>query len=413
MDLQKTLDHYPTLSLAERDRRWAVARRVMDVTGVDALVVLGLRSRENFDAWFTNEALGGIVVMPRSADPMYLTTGHIRVLSRHDCVGGQRERWVSDIRVGEVARNMQEFLLQHRLVHARIGVVGLDAVFVTEPLGLAPHAIWKQVTEALPAVHFVDVSMAFANALLPRSAEELVLLRRAAAIGEVATRAFVEKAVPGARESDAYAAVMQAIYALGGNVTLPTMIMRSGPESMGWFAPEWLWMGGEPRRLERGDMIAAEIFPTYAGMESQQQLAVSIGPATPMQKMLGAVARESYEAGLQAIRPGATFSQLCERMQQPLTAAGCWNIGPLVQTVPVIYNSAQMLGTDKQPGLAGIPLPPAVPMTGDFEIQEGMVFAMEPNALRNKERVCIGGTVVVTADGCEELNVLANRLIET
>ncbi|WBY01240.1 M24 family metallopeptidase [Ramlibacter tataouinensis] len=413
MDVQKTLDHFPVLSLAERDRRWQVARQLMDASGVDALVVLGLRTRENFDAWLTNEALGGIVVLPREGEPMYITTGHIRVLARHDCVGGKRERWVRDVRVGDVSRNMKSFFLEHRLGAARVGVVGLDAVFVTEPLGVAPHAGWTQVTEALPEVRFVDVSMAFANAVLPRSQEELVLLRRAAAIGEVATRAFVEQAVPGARESEAFAAVMQAIYSLGGNVTSPTMILRSGPESLGWYSPEWLWMGGEPRRLERGDMIAAEIFPTYGGMESQQQLAVSIGPATPTQKMLGAVARESYEAGLQAIRPGASFAQLCELMQQPLRAAGCWNIGPLVQTVPVIYNSAQMVGAADQPGLAGIPLPPVVPITGDFELREGMVLAMEPNALKDKERVCIGGTVVVTADGCEELNELANWLIET
>jgi Xaa-Pro aminopeptidase len=37
-------------------------------------------------------------------------------------------------------------------------------------------------------------------------------------------------------------------------------------------------------------------------------------------------------------------------------------------------------------------------------IQAGMVFAFEPNACWESHRVNIGGTVVVPADGCEELN---------
>ena len=37
-------------------------------------------------------------------------------------------------------------------------------------------------------------------------------------------------------------------------------------------------------------------------------------------------------------------------------------------------------------------------------IEPGMVFAFEPNACWESHRVNIGGTVVVTADGCEELN---------
>ncbi len=34
----------------------------------------------------------------------------------------------------------------------------------------------------------------------------------------------------------------------------------------------------------------------------------------------------------------------------------------------------------------------------------GMVFALEPNACIGNHRVNIGGTVIVTATGCEELN---------
>jgi Xaa-Pro aminopeptidase len=40
-------------------------------------------------------------------------------------------------------------------------------------------------------------------------------------------------------------------------------------------------------------------------------------------------------------------------------------------------------------------------------LQPGMVLAFEPNACIGHHRVNIGGTVIVTATGCEELNHIA------
>ncbi len=49
-------------------------------------------------------------------------------------------------------------------------------------------------------------------------------------------------------------------------------------------------------------------------------------------------------------------------------------------------------------------------MGGDLIIQEGMVMELEPNACKGMNRVNIGGTVIVTKNGCEELNKLASKL---
>jgi hypothetical protein len=57
----------PGYSLAERDRRWRMAREVMGEVGVDALVVFG--DREGVgpapfapDVFFTNDRPGSIVI---------------------------------------------------------------------------------------------------------------------------------------------------------------------------------------------------------------------------------------------------------------------------------------------------------------------------------------------------------------
>jgi len=189
------------------------------------------------------------------------------------------------------------------------------------------------------------------------------------------------------------------------------MLLRSGVETLGWGPPEWLFGGGEPRRLQAGDLIGAEIFSVLGGLETQQQMVVSIGRPSPAQAFLADVARASYEIGVALLRPGVRFVEVCEAMQQPLIEAGCWNLGPLIQTTsPLILNGGMRLGADQQAGLRGVPIPPPQPPDGDVVIQPGTVFAVEPNALRDKQRVCVGRTVVVTEDGCEELNQLPCRL---
>ncbi|HKT55381.1 MAG TPA: hypothetical protein VJR25_01295 [Microbacterium sp.] len=44
-------------------------------------------------------------------------------------------------------------------------------------------------------------------------------------------------------------------------------------------------------------------------------------------------------------------------------------------------------------------------------IEEGHAFAFEPNALRDGQRVCVGGTVLLGTNGVEELNTIPNRLV--
>ena len=43
-------------------------------------------------------------------------------------------------------------------------------------------------------------------------------------------------------------------------------------------------------------------------------------------------------------------------------------------------------------------------------LKPGMVFALEPNACIDRHRVNMGGTVIVTDNGGEELNVIPTRV---
>jgi len=124
-------------------------------------------------------------------------------------------------------------------------------------------------------------------------------------------------------------------------------------------------------------------------------------------------ARQAYEAGVAAVRPGVPFADVVRAMEEPLRAAGCWAKTPLAHTVtfgatgftPV--NREQLAGT-REAAIegqitAGIRRP-------DLVLRPGMALEIEPNACRGTHRVNIGGVVVVTETGREALNDLPTRV---
>jgi hypothetical protein len=67
----------PTYSLAERDRRWALARTFLEREGLDALIVFGEHEDNGsapfyFDTWFTNDRPGSTIVFLPTGEPIAL-----------------------------------------------------------------------------------------------------------------------------------------------------------------------------------------------------------------------------------------------------------------------------------------------------------------------------------------------------
>lgn len=399
---------YPVLSLAERDRRWSLVRKLMADQGLDGIVVFGFGRNTN-DAYLTNEVKNSVVLITPLEDPV-MFLGDVP-LEHFDEPGQRWERWVTDWVHGNAVRNLAERLKDRSLEKATLGVVGLTSRAVGAWNGVIPFNVWNDVLTQLPAVTWVDVADAYETLSILKSPEEQVLLRKAAELGEAACLAFVETSRVGANEHEVAAAAIQAIVAGGGWIRAPFMLERAGSSLFAWAPPEWFYMGGAPHVLRRGDTIAAEIFSFYGGIESQQQIDVSIGEPDKLLLELEDVCLASYQAGIEALRPGITFAELAAIMEEPLHVSRTWNTGPMVQTVAPIYNSATRLNPGVDPALSHLEkLPSGVGLDGDFVLQEGHAFAFEPNALRDGKRVCIGGTVLVTTEGAEELNSIPNRL---
>ncbi len=216
---------------------------------------------------------------------------------------------------------------------------------------------------------------------------------------------MMEVARPGVSEALVLADTVHEIHRRGCDLRYPFFSLQSGKDNIGWGVPRWSLRAEPPRVLEVGDLVQAEIHTIYGGVEGQVNMAVALDPVDDVVHRLEAVARDSYEAGLGAVRPGVTFASVVQAMEKPLAAAGCWSKTPLLHTLtfgstgftPV--NREQLVGT-REETIEGTARPGI--RRGELILQEGMSLELEPNACLGMVRVNIGAGVLVTANGAEE-----------
>jgi len=408
----------PTLSLAERDRRWQLARDLMRDEGLDALLVYGEHEMVQpaphaLDAYFTNDRPGTIVIFARDDDPIVLvgtpmTIGdHVEARRRGDDVWIRPEH----MRVARHSQGVVDVLRRHNLENSTIGVLGMDPVPPWHFVPIMPHALLGALTQQLPQATFRGVYRSFLIRAAPQSKEEQAVLAHAAEIGDAMAAAMLDAAKPGVVESEVYAAGMAEAFRRG--TIAPPMIFQAGQGTISWGQPAWAYRPQEPRVIQEGDIILAEVF-AYSGMkETQHQVAIAVGDAHPDAERAEQIARASYEAGLESLRPGKTFGDVVDAMRIPLDKAGGWNVHPLVHSInPYGPVSGWGAGLRAQPYAEDYGLISDIPTVGsELPLLPGMSFVFEPNCVIGHHTINIGGTVIVGDDEPIELNPSTAKLL--
>ena len=413
-----TATNVPTFSLAERDRRWELARAFMGREGLDALVVFGEHedagpSPVAFDTWFTNGRPGTTVVFPRAGEPISLapmamfTMDHLESARRGDVIWIQPE----SIRTSRDSRAIAAALHELGLTRGTIGVVGLEPYPPWHPEGIVPYQLWSRVVAQFPDVEFRPVAFALSRLIMPQSLEEIAVVRHCASIGDAMVGAMVDTAAAGISESEVYAAGMSAGFARGA---MPSaMHFWSGPDPVasGW--PQWGYRPQAPRILQDGDVISAELFCNVGGRHTQHQVLIAIGEVHEYVERAASVARAAYDAGVRALRPGRTFGDVVEDMLEPVEAADGWVFGPAIHGLnPSIAlcrfpgDIGQLPGAEVYPAVSDQPT-----ILGDLELKPGMCFAFEPNYAFGRHVVHLGGTVIVGEDEPIELNPYTAQIL--
>ena len=420
MDARTTTEapQYPGYSLAERDRRWQLARDLMDEQGLDALLIAGDTAQGlaspiiSPDAYVTNDRPGALVVFPREGAPVSMVWA-AQVVAAH-AQGELRGEgcWVpaENMYVGRSPERLSQVVNALGLEKARIGVVGIEPAGASLQSFLSQFA-WQGIQQALPKVAFKPVWRPFAELMLIKSAEEIAVLRQACNAGERMCETLMRVARPGVSEAELYSAAMAESFLAGANSSW--IILQTGATNTCWGPPNWTFRPIRPRTVQDGDLILTELFPSYGMVEAQQQLAIAVGKVDPVVEKCAAVARAAYEAGLEALRPGATFGDLADAMVKPIRVVNGWFLTPQVHSLNPItvmvsmaaFGIENMVNSDRYPKIQIRP-----ERDRDAVLKPGMTFAFETNCHLDHRRVNIGGTVLLTESGAEELNTLANHM---
>lgn len=394
----------PVLSFAERDRRWKAVRALMRERGLDGLLVAGFRSREMYETYISDDYNEGCVIFPFEGDPVVITWAYLRVMRARWSQERGTTLWVDDYRVATSGTGVAEVLHEKRLGELSLGVVGLSSQAPTEIYGAIPANFWIELTTALPKARWQDISEEFSHLMLLKSDEELAQVRYAARAAEAACRVVIDVTAPGVGEEVVFAEATREMLRHGIGVRYPIIVMNSGPQTLSWGPPRWTTSGEAPRILARGDLVQAELMPLCGNQEVQVQMTVALDPLDDTNLKCERVARASYDAGIKALKPGMTFADLLAAMEEPLKSAGCWGYTPLVHSLGPHFLAGRTQVNQDQANLNVRFAGASAVRARNAVLQPGMVFAFEPNACIGNHRVNIGGTVVVTATGCEELN---------
>jgi Xaa-Pro dipeptidase len=378
--------------------------------GLGGLLVAGFRAREMYESYISDDYNEGCVVFPLEGEPVVLTWAHLRVLRARWSAERGYPLWVKDYRVATNGALSADVVREKGLAAGRLGVVGLASSAPTELHGAIPATWWREFTDALKGVAFDDLSEEFSHLMLVKSAEELAQVRYAAAAAESACRVIAEVAEPGIGEEVIVAEATREMLRFGIGLRYPAIVMNSGPATLSWGPPRWTTRGEAPRILERGDLMQSELMPLCGNQEIQVQMTVALDPLDETNRKCETVARASYEAGLRALRPGIEFAELVAAMAEPLRSAGCWSYTPLVHSVGPHFLAGRPRVNMEKVDLGVRFVGPPEPRERKAVMKPGMVLAFEPNACLDHHRVNLGGTVLVTDNGCEELNRIPTRV---
>ncbi|KTR78547.1 dipeptidase [Microbacterium oxydans] len=257
------------------------------------------------------------------------------------------------------------------------------------------------VSEALPALHVIPIGerlgvrLELATPVLRESrmikdAEEIRELRRAGDAIDAVHRRVPEWLRAGRTEREVAADIAEAIVA-EGHRTVEFVIVGSGPN------------GADPhhevsdRVIEEGDVVVVDIGGAVpSGYNSDSTRTYVVGTPDPAAAERIGVLVRAQQAAVDAVRPGATASEVDAAARTVLDEAGLGEA--------FLHRTGHGIGVS-------VHEEPYIAPGNDLVLREGMAFSIEPGIYFAGEwGARIEDIVVVTAEGGQRLNVAPHGL---
>jgi Xaa-Pro aminopeptidase len=260
------------------------------------------------------------------------------------------------------------------VARGRIGASGLDTV----PIKLA-----RRIELAIGAPRAMDDFVL--NLAKRKTAEEIGYARTAAAVAEKGYAKLLELARPGMHEFELAAELYCYMRGLGSDDNF--LLVSASQHNPAVRAPS-------RRILDKGDVILAEITPSWRGQFAQICRSVSVGkPSAALEEKYDLLCRV-MRVGMTAAVPGATVADVARAMDGVLSQAGYADYC----RPPFMRVRGHGLGRLSS-------LPGDITVDNHTVLEEDMVFVMHPNQyLPETGYLLCGEPVRITPDGAEALS---------
>lgn len=353
----------------------------MTEAGLDALLVTAepnVRYFSGFDTQFwASPTRPWFLVVPREGGP-------VAVIPEIG-VPGMAKTWIQDIRAWPAPRPEDDGvnLLSQALTSLprRFGKVGAE--FGHETTLRMPLADFFRVREAIAPLEIADATPVLRALRAIKSPSEIEKIRHVCQIASAAYEALPEKLQPGMSERDACRALRLDLIRRGADHS-PYLIGVAGEGGY-----DNIIMGPTDRMVREGDLLIIDTGTTFDGYFCDFDRNFAFGRPSDAARRAYDVVYRATDAGIGAVRPGATTTDLWRAMTAVLEAGGALgnNVGRLGHGLGLQLTE----WPSNRPG-DDTPLVPGMVLT----IEPGMEFA--PGKMMVHEE-----NIVVTGDGAELL----------
>ncbi|MBL0422660.1 aminopeptidase P family protein [Ramlibacter sp. AW1] len=356
----------------EREQR---LRTAMQQAGLQALVVAG-------DAWRSDYLRYAVDLTPMEglAVALVVPGAATRVFVEHPAEARRIAAELPGCSVGWHADPQRSALeAVAALAFERVGLA---------PAPAAPALLARSLGAQAPlATRLMDELM------VRKSPLEADAVARATALADEGYDVFRRAAVPGKREFELIAELEAWFRSRGCAENF--MIMGSGGTEVRTMRPP-----GD-RVLQPGDLVTTELTPCVDGYYAQICRTRVIGEPTAVQRAAYAVFEQALDAGIAAVRPGATHGDVARAQNDVFRAHG---LGEYVTS-----QYTRVRGHGMGLFVDGVHVLEDVPLV----LEPDMTLIVHPNTYHPQAGyIVLGDTVRVTADGCQVLTRTTRSLAQ-
>ncbi|HZT51032.1 MAG TPA: Xaa-Pro peptidase family protein [Stellaceae bacterium] len=359
------------------DERRARLRRAMEEAGIEALVLYGNAWQGDYLRYAADfgilEGHGIALVTADGAAELYLDSA-VEAERAEAETAGLAVRLAPDIARGVGAR-------LDRIANSRVAAA---------PRRFLPG--W--LAERARGFTLEDGTALVDRLLMHKLPGEVEAIRRAAALADSAYGVFREAARPGRHQYELCGDV--EAYLRGQGCADNFMIIGSGGRDVLGMTPP------SDRRIAPGDLVTTELTPAVEGYYAQICRTLVTGKASDAQRRAFAVYLEALEAGVAAVRPGATAADVARAENDVFRKHG---LGEYVtDRYTRVRGHGLGLFADSKPHILE---------NVDTVLEPGMALVVHPNTYHPEVGyMVLGDAVIVTERGADVLIRTPRTLFE-